>query len=84
MSGIGIFSGLWGGISNSIGDTFGAVTHLSDVKSGETEKNRQASLELARIKQQQQQKLLLYATIIIIVVVVAVVLMRKRNAVQPT
>lgn len=84
MAGIGIFSGLWGGISNSIGDTIGAATHYSDVKSGETEKNRQAAIELARIKQEQQTKLLLYGTIIIIVIIVAVILTRNKNVVQPT
>lgn len=76
---LGIFQGLWSGVSNTIGQGIAYSTNQFNVKSGETEKNRQAALEMAQIKAQQQQTLLIVGLVVVVLVIVAVIVIKRRN-----
>lgn len=75
----GIFSGLWSGVSNTIGQGIAYSTNQFNVKSGETEKERQAALQMAQLKAQQQQNILIVGVVVVVLIIVAVIVIKRRN-----
>lgn len=76
---LGIFNGLWSGVSNTIGQGIAYSTNQYNVKSGEYDKQRLQELELQRIKAKQQETTLIVVVVVVMLILVVFIIGRKKN-----
>lgn len=76
-----MFQGLWGGVSQSVGQSIGLVSSIYGNQSGLTQQQLQAQTYQASLNaKQQQEKLKTYTIIaILIVFVVAIIIITKKK-----
>lgn len=79
---MGIFSGLWQGVSTTIGQGIAFTQHVYDNKNGITQQNQQYNLQAQALtieQQKQTQKIILIAGIAILLIVTVVLTLKKNK-----